>query len=162
MPDSRKLSRNPQRLSSAAKRAARQAFFAAHVHAAPIRLAPTARPDGRSGLARDSSIAGTSQALMSDAAQNAAKTLQAATESLAAGLEALETARAALLASGVKALQLQADSVAAFAAAASLQEALEVQQKLVRQSLELQGATVRSLGPLFSFWGAAMKPLTQR
>ena len=102
------------------------------------------------------------QSLISDAAQSAAKNLQVVTESLLTGINGLEETRTELLANGVKALQLQADSVAAFAKASSPQEALDLQQKFVREALDLQGATVRSLGGLFSIWGPALKPLNDR
>jgi hypothetical protein len=99
------------------------------------------------------------RAMVSEAAKNAARSLQAVTESFVTGITGLEEARAEIVASGVKALQTQANSLAAFSKVSSAQEALDLHAQLARQALEAQSATAQSLSALATVWGAALKPL---
>jgi len=99
---------------------------------------------------------------VAEAAKTTAKTLEVVMQSVVAGVQGLEGARADWVADSVKVLQLQATSAAAMAKAASVKEVLELQQQFAAQTLAAHAASVQRLGTLFALWEPILKPLHVR
>jgi hypothetical protein len=109
--------------------------------------------------AQDAGFGPASQVITS-ASEQAARTLQATADAVTLGVQRAEQVRSQLAAMGAKALEAQISTAAAFAQVRTPKEALELQQRFARETLDLYRS---SAGLLANSWAdylaAAVRPL---